>query len=131
MNCINIIISQKVIIMLFYPLYYDIISLTSLIITNTFNVLLGFVENQGIFWDFKIQNSIWITEGLDNGDLDNRGSTVLLLKLKLQLSCINFFECQQASLPLPKFPHPNYKFKKLAVVLNCRWLMRLIWKLWG
>ena len=36
-----------------------------------------FAENQIVFWDFKIKNSIQITEGLDNGDLDNRGSTVL------------------------------------------------------
>ena len=26
--------------------------------------------------DFKILNSIWITKGSGNGDLDNRGSTV-------------------------------------------------------
>ena len=41
---------------LFYPLYYDIISLTSLKIIQAFHLLLGFAENQGIFWDFKIQN---------------------------------------------------------------------------
>ena len=44
---------------------------------QAFHLLLGFAENQGVFWDFKIQNSIRITEGLDNGDSDNRGSTVL------------------------------------------------------
>ena len=59
--------------MLFYPLYYDIISLTSLKITQAFHLLLGFVENQTVFWDFKIQNSVWITEGSDNGDSDNQG----------------------------------------------------------
>ena len=32
--------------------------------------------NQMVFWDFKNQNSIQITEGSDNGDSDNRGSTV-------------------------------------------------------
>ena len=40
--------------MAFYPLYYDIISLTSLKITQAFHLLFGFVENQFVFWDFKI-----------------------------------------------------------------------------
>ena len=62
--------------MLFYLLYYDIISLTSLKIIQAFHLLLGFAENQHVFWDFKIQNSVRITEGSDNGDSDNRGSTV-------------------------------------------------------
>ena len=65
--------------MLSYPLYYDIISLTSLKIIQAFHLLLGFAENQGVFWDLKIQNNVQITEGSDNGDLDNRGSTVLIL----------------------------------------------------
>ena len=56
---------------LFYPLYYDIISLTSLKIIQAFHLLLGFVENQTVFWDFKIRNSVRITEGSDNGDSDN------------------------------------------------------------
>ena len=64
--------------MLFYQLCYDIISLTSLKIIQEFHLLLGFAENKGVFWDFKIQNSVWITEGSDNRDLDNRGSTVLV-----------------------------------------------------
>ena len=63
--------------MLFLSLYYDILSLTSLKITQTFHLLLGFVENQTVFWDFKIRNSVRITEGSDNGDSDNRGPTVL------------------------------------------------------
>ena len=63
--------------MLFYLLYYDIISPISLKITQAFHLLLDFVENQIVFWDFKIQNSARITEGSDNGDSDNRGSTVL------------------------------------------------------
>ena len=63
--------------MLFYPLYYDILGLTSLKITQAFHLLLGFAKNQTVFWDFKIHNSIQITEGLDNGDSDNQGSTVL------------------------------------------------------
>ena len=62
--------------MLFLSLYYDILSLTSLKITQAFRLLLGFVENQTIFWDFKIQNSVQITEGSDNGYSDNRGPTV-------------------------------------------------------
>ena len=44
------------------------ISLISLKITQAFHLLLGFAENQAVFWDFKIQNSIRITEGSDNGD---------------------------------------------------------------
>ena len=62
--------------MLFYPLYYNIINLTSIKITQAFHLLLDFAENQGVFLDFKIQNSVRITEGSDNGDSDNRGSTV-------------------------------------------------------
>ena len=62
--------------MLFFSLYYDILSLTSLKITQAFRLLLGFVENQAVFWDFKILNSVRITEGSDNGDSDNRGPTV-------------------------------------------------------
>ena len=61
--------------MLFYLLYYDI-SLTSLKIIQKFHLLLGFAENQIIFWDFKIKNSVRITEVSDNGDSHNRGSTV-------------------------------------------------------
>ena len=62
--------------MLLFSLYYDILSLTSLKITQAFQLLLGFVENQTVFWDFKIRNSVRITEGSDNGDSDNRGPTV-------------------------------------------------------
>ena len=57
--------------MFFYQLYYDIISLTSLKIIQAYHLLLGFAENQGTFWDFKIQNSVRITDGSDNGDSDN------------------------------------------------------------
>ena len=32
------------------------------------HLLFDFAENQIVFWDFKIRSSIWITEGLDNGD---------------------------------------------------------------
>ena len=62
--------------MLFYSLYCDILSLTSLKIIQAFHLLLGFVQNQTVFWDFKIRNSVRITEGSDNGDSDNRGPTV-------------------------------------------------------
>ena len=62
---------------LFYlALCYDIISLTSLKVTQTFHLLLGFAENQMVSWNFKIRNSVRITNGLDHGDSDNRGSTV-------------------------------------------------------
>ena len=64
--------------MLFYPLYYDISSLRSLKITQAFHLLLGFAENQDIYWDFKIRNSVQITEGSDNRDSDNRGSTIYI-----------------------------------------------------
>ena len=64
--------------MFFYPLYYDIISLTSLKIAQVFHLLLGFAENQRILK--KIQNSVRITESLDNRDSDNRGPTVLKLR---------------------------------------------------
>ena len=46
--------------------------------TQAFYLLLGFAENQTVFWDFKIQNSVWITEGSDNGDSDNQGPTVYI-----------------------------------------------------
>ena len=59
--------------MLVYSLYCNIISPSNLKITQAFHLLLGFVENQIVFWYFKIQNSIRITDGLDN-----RGSTVLV-----------------------------------------------------
>ena len=64
--------------MLFYPLYHDVISLISLRITQAFHLLLGFAENQIVFWNFKIRNSVQITESSDNGDSDNQGSTVYI-----------------------------------------------------
>ena len=73
--CGQPIILHMLILMLFYSLYYDI-SLTSLKITQAFHLLLAFAENPIISWYFKIQSSVWITEGSDNGDSDNRGSTV-------------------------------------------------------
>ena len=50
----------------------------SLTITQGFHLLLGFAENQMAFWDCKIHNGIRITEGSDNRDLDNWGSTVII-----------------------------------------------------
>ena len=64
--------------MLFFSLYYDILSLTSLKITQAFHLIPGFVENQTVFWNFKIRNSVRITEGSDNGDSDNRGPTIYI-----------------------------------------------------
>ena len=61
------------------PLYYDIISLASLKITQAFHLLLDFGENQVVFRDFKIRNSIRITEGSDNGESDNQGPTVFAI----------------------------------------------------
>ena len=58
------------------------ISLANLRITQAFHLLLGLKENQIVFWDFKIQNSIRITEGSGNGDSDNRGPTVFHYPLK-------------------------------------------------
>ena len=58
-------------------MYCDIISPTSLKITQAFRLLLVFAVNQVIFRDFIIRNSVWITEGSDNGDSDNGGPTVV------------------------------------------------------
>ena len=55
--------------MLFYPLYYDIINLK---VIQAIHLLFDFAENQMVFWDLKIRISIWIIEGSDSGDLDNR-----------------------------------------------------------
>ena len=63
---------------LFYPLYCDIISPTSLKITQAFHLLLGCAENWIVFWDFYIYKSVRLTEGSDNGDSANRGSTVYI-----------------------------------------------------
>ena len=66
---------------LFYPLYYDIISVTSLKVTQAFHLLLDFEEIQVVFMDYKIRNSIQITKGSDNEDSDNRGPTVFPYKV--------------------------------------------------
>ena len=102
--------------MLFYPLYYDIISPTSLKITQTFRLLLGFAENQVVFWDFKNKNSIRITEGLDNGDSDNRGSTVygvIDTRQKLNFSAGHNIDIVSASL------HSWYIIRQFLVVYQC------------
>ena len=72
----------------FYSLYYDILSLTSLKITQAYHLLLDFAENQTLFWDFKIRNSVQITQDSDNGDLDNRGPTVITLLLIIIITYI-------------------------------------------
>ena len=74
--------------MLFYPLYCHIINLTSLKIVQALHLLLGFAENQGVFWDFKIQNSIRITKGSDNAVSENRGSTVHVLYIYICDVCV-------------------------------------------
>ena len=71
--------------MLSFSLYYDILSLTNLKITQAFHLLIGFVENQTVFWDSIIRNSVRITEGSDNGDLDNRGPTVYTRCIKIRI----------------------------------------------
>ena len=43
-----------------------------------FHLLLDFAENQRVFRDFKIQNSVRITECSDNGDSNNQGPTVII-----------------------------------------------------
>ena len=50
-------------------------------ITQVFHLLLGFAENQILFWDFKTRASVQITEGSDNGDSDNRGSSYCTYKI--------------------------------------------------
>ena len=73
--------------MLFYPLYYDIISLKGLNIAQAFHLLLDFAENSIVSWYFKIQSSVRITEGSDDGDSDNRGSTVQTLTIEIISNC--------------------------------------------
>ena len=62
--------------MLFYPLHYDIIRLNKSKNHTGISFITWFAENQIVLWDFKIRDSIQITEGSDNGDSDNQGSTV-------------------------------------------------------
>ena len=88
--------------MLFYPLYYDI--LTSLNITQAFHLLLGFTENQAVYWDFKIQNSVWITKGSDN-----RGSTVL--PIVIHYGIINML--------LDYNTGENYKYNLTSTIVLC------------
>ena len=74
--------------MLFYTLYYGIISLANLKITQAFHLLLGLAETSIVSRYFKIQNSVQITGGLDNGDSDNRGSTVLTIFIHIKADLI-------------------------------------------
>ena len=64
------------------------ISLTNLKITQAFHLLLGLAENSIFSWYFKIQNSVRITRGSDNGDSDNRGSTVLTIFIHIKAELI-------------------------------------------
>ena len=54
--------------MVFYPMYYDIISLTNLIITQAF---IYYLVLQIVFYDFKIQNYFRLAKGSGS---DNGGS---------------------------------------------------------
>ena len=63
--------------MLLYSLCCDIISLISLKITRALHLLLV-LQKIKLSWDFKIRNSVQITEGSDNVDSDNRGPTVYI-----------------------------------------------------
>ena len=99
--------------MLLFSLCYDILSLTSLKITQAFHLLLGFVENQTVFWDFKIRNSVRITEGSDNGDSDNRGPTVLLSSMFTQVVA-SWLPPGHTKISL--INHTTSVFKKLSVV---------------
>ena len=63
--------------MLFFPPYCDIINVASKNHTDI-SFITWFCRKSNYFWDFKNKNSVRITEGLDNGDSDNRGPTVYM-----------------------------------------------------
>ena len=65
--------------MLFYLLYHDILSLASLKIT-VISFVTWFYTKPNHLLGFKIQSSVRITEGLDNGNSDNQGSTVCIIQ---------------------------------------------------
>ena len=66
-----------------------------------------------LFWAFKNKNSVWITEGSDNGDSDSRGSTVLgCIIIAFQYNRISELEtsevltvCQQLVLTAIRYPN--------------------------
>ena len=58
--------------MLFYSLYCDIRKFT-----QAFHLLLNFAENITFFGILKFEN-VRTMEGSDNGDLDNRGPTIIV-----------------------------------------------------
>ena len=62
---------------IFYPLYLKPNKSKNHMQTCKFHLLLGFVENQIVFWNFKIHNGIQITKVLDNGNLDNQGPIII------------------------------------------------------
>ena len=81
------------------------------------------------FWDFRIKNSVWITKGSDNGNSDNRGSTVLTINNLLADLLIRqtFFHqmletCQFAKLsPCQNFLlYGNSKFTRPLHFINTR-----------
>ena len=50
-----------------------------------------FCRKSIVFWDFKIKNSVRITEGSDNGDSDNRGLLYIYTYNIAQAS--SYFKC--------------------------------------
>ena len=42
---------------------HAVLRLTSLKITQEFQLLLGVTDNKTVFWGFTIRNSVWIMEG--------------------------------------------------------------------
>ena len=67
-----------------------VLSLTSLKITDI-SFITQFCRKSIVFWDFKIKNSVRITEGSDNGDSDNRGLLYIYTYNIAQAS--SYFKC--------------------------------------
>ena len=84
-------------------------------------ILLGFAENQGIFWNFKIHNSVWITDSSDNGDSDNRGLLYIVLTPQKQdiATCMYYVLNSLKSLPVNQ---PNDKPPSPTLVHCHYWL---------
>ena len=60
-----------------YAFVHTVLRLTSLKITQEFQLLLGITENKTVFWGFTIRSTQRLDNGgLDNGDMDNQSSTV-------------------------------------------------------
>ena len=59
-----------------YAFVHTVLRLTSLKITQEFQLLLGITENKTVFLGFYNSKQRLDNGGLDNGDMDNQGSTV-------------------------------------------------------